>query len=72
MIGDLLISFNLVQEPWKTRSKQPWQLARDFGSAQVWTTEPDRSWHGFPLATFEDDQWVIWALSELRHPTHLA
>ncbi len=64
MIGDLLINFNLVQEPWKTRSKQPWQLARDFGSAQVWTTEPDESWHGFPLATFEDDQWVIWALGE--------
>lgn len=64
MIGDLMITFNPVQEPWKTRSNQPWQLARDFGSAQVWTTEPDESWQGFPIATCEDDQWKLWALGE--------
>lgn len=64
MIGDLLITFNPIQEPWKTRSKQPWLLNHDFGSSQLWTTEPDESWHGFPLATYQDDQWIIWALGE--------
>jgi len=64
MLGDLLITFNPVKEPWKTRSNQPWQLAHDFGLAQVWTNEPDETWRGFPVATFEDDRWVIWALGE--------
>lgn len=64
MIGDLLITFNPIQEPWKTRTIEPWQLGHDFGSAQVWTTEPDESWHGFPLDIYQDDQWVIWALGE--------
>ncbi len=59
-----MITFNPVQEPWKTRSNQPWQLAHDFGSAQVWTTAPDESWHGFPLAIHEDEQWLILALGE--------
>lgn len=64
MIGDLLITFNPIQEPWKTRTIEPWQLAHDFGSAQVWTTEPDESWHGFPSAIYEDDRWIIFALGE--------
>ncbi len=64
MIGDLLITFNPNHEDWKTRTKQPWQVACDFGSAQVWTTEADETWHGFPVATFEDDRWFIWALGE--------
>jgi len=64
MLGDFLITFNPIQEPWKTRSKQPWQLAKDLDFAQVWTTEPDESWRGFPIATHEDDQCKLWALGE--------
>ncbi len=64
MIGDLLITFNPVQEPRKSRTIEPWQLAHDFGSAQVWTTEPDESWHGFPLDIYEDERWKLWALGE--------
>ncbi len=60
----MLITFNPKQEPWKTRTKLPWQLAQVLGSAQVWTTEPDESWHGFPLEIYQDDRWVIWALGE--------
>jgi len=63
-IGDILIIFQDNEKELPTRSTSPWEKKSSYGNAHVWMTEPDEGWCGFPLTTYQDKRWQIWALGE--------
>lgn len=63
-IGDILITFDASERVLPARSISPWREVRKCGNARVLITEADAGWRGFPLRTYPDDRWNIWALGE--------
>jgi len=64
VIGDILITYLGGEQRPPTRSTNPWRMKSRYGHTRVWMTEPDENWRGFPLTTYLDDRWHIWALGE--------
>ena len=70
-IGDILISFRGPKKALPTRSVSPWKEIDCFDDARVLVTQADERWRGFPLTTYQDEGWQIWALGEFygkKHP----
>jgi len=63
-IGDILIIFQESEFALPTRSKSPWQELAKYEGARVLITAVDEEWRGFPLSTYQDHRWKIWALGE--------
>jgi hypothetical protein len=63
-IGDILIQFGSREPVHLTRSRGAWVQAAQFGDATVWLTPVDDDWAGFPLTTYQDERWQVWALGE--------
>ena len=66
MIGDLLITNKHQEGKLPARSSSPWVEVAQFPSTTLWMTRSDEKWHGFPLQTYQDDAWQIWALGEFN------
>jgi asparagine synthase (glutamine-hydrolysing) len=63
-IGDLLITNKHQEGKLPARSVSPWEKVAQFPHTTLWMTRSDEKWHGFPLQTYQDDAWQIWALGE--------
>jgi asparagine synthase (glutamine-hydrolysing) len=63
-IGDLLITNKHQEGKLPARSSSPWEEVAQFANTTLWMTRSDEKWHGFPLQTYQDGAWQIWALGE--------